>query len=127
MGRTTTLAPRVLTDNQREQFMHEGFVCSENAFPSKVAAIARAILWLQTGCDPQDPKTWTRPVIRIRDCAQEPFRRAANSPVLHSAFDELVGSGRWLPREPWRFSNPLSERRRSRRHGLAYRRELCSR
>jgi hypothetical protein len=99
MGRTTTLAPRVLTDNQREQFMHEGFVCSENAFPSKVAAIARAILWLQTGCDPQDPKTWTRPVIRIGDCAQEPFRRAANSPVLHSAFDELVGSGRWLPRE----------------------------
>jgi hypothetical protein len=99
VDRTEGLMPRALTDEQREQFVQDGFVCIENAFSSVVAAAARAILWRETGCDPQDPKTWTRPVIRIGDCAQEPFRRAANTPVLHRAFDELAGSGRWLPRE----------------------------
>ena len=29
---------------------------------------------------------------------QEPFALAANTAVLHKAFDQLVGSGRWLPR-----------------------------
>ena len=32
------------------------------------------------------------------DCPEEPFVRAANTPVLHAAFDELVGAGRWEPR-----------------------------
>ena len=30
---------------------------------------------------------------------QEPFVRAANSPVLHKAFNQLVGAGKWRPRE----------------------------
>jgi len=29
--------------------------------------------------------------------AQKPFIRAANTPALHQAFDQLVCSGRWLP------------------------------
>ncbi len=30
---------------------------------------------------------------------QGPFRQAANTPVLHQAFDQLVGKGRWVPRK----------------------------
>ena len=102
---------RVLSDAEREQFVHHGFVKLENAFPSETAAEARAILWSATGCDPDDRKTWTRPVIRLGDFAQEPFRKAVNAPVLHSAFDQLVGVGRWVPREslggfPIRFPHP---------------------
>ena len=80
---------RVLSDAEREQFVHHGFVKLENAFPSETAAEARAILWSATGCDPDNRETWTRPVIRLGDFAQEPFRQAVNTPALHSAFDIL--------------------------------------
>ena len=88
-----------LTDQQREQFVRDGFVKIEAAFPAGIAQEARAILWRETGCDPEDPRTWTRPVVRLADCAQEPFRKAANTDVLHAAFDDLVGENRWVPRE----------------------------
>ena len=104
-------AYRVLTRAQREQFVRDGFVKLENAFPKEVAAEAREILWREVGCDPKDRKTWTRPVVRVGDCAQEPFRRAANTKVLHTVFDELVGANRWVPRTslggfPIRFPHP---------------------
>jgi hypothetical protein len=82
-----------------EQFIRYGFVRLANAFSPQIAAEARAILWRDTGCHPDDPGTWTRPVVRLGDYAQEPFRKAANTPVLQAAFDELVGVGRWLPRQ----------------------------
>jgi len=93
------LAPGVLSDAQEKQFVHGGFVKLENAFPKEIAAEAREILWREAGCDPEDRRTWTRPVVRIGDCAQEPFRQAANTTILHAAFDQLVGEGRWVPRE----------------------------
>ena len=105
------LAYRVLSHAHREQFVCSGFVKLENAFPKEVAAAAREILWREAGCDPKDRKTWTRPVVRLQDCAQEPFRQAANTKVLHAAFDELVGANRWIPRAslggfPIRFPHP---------------------
>jgi hypothetical protein len=90
---------RVLGDAQREQFVHDGFVKLENAFPSEIAAEARAILWSATGCDPDNRRTWIRPVIQLGDFAQKSFRQAVNTSRLHSAFDELVGVGRWIPRQ----------------------------
>jgi hypothetical protein len=71
----------------------------ESAFPTATADEARAILWQATGCDPEDRKTWTRPAVRLGDFAQEPFRQAVNTAILHAAFDELVGVDRWMPRE----------------------------
>lgn len=49
-------------------------------------------------CDPDNPASWTQPVIRIGELADEPFIKAANTPVLHRAFDQLVGKDVWLPR-----------------------------
>jgi len=91
-------AYRVLSDTQRDQFIHDGFVKLEAAFSRETAAQACEILWRETGCDPEDRKTWTRPVIRLGDLGQEPFRQASNTAVLHAAFDELVGVDRWVPR-----------------------------
>lgn len=88
---------RVLSDNDVAQFIYEGYIKLENVF-SEAAAEARNILWKDTGCDPDDASTWTKPVIRLGDYAQEPFRKAVNNSLLHAAFDELVGKGRWLPR-----------------------------
>jgi hypothetical protein len=92
-------------------FINNGFVRINEAFPRKLAEEARAILWRDTGCDPHDRSTWTRPVVRLGQYAQPPFREAANGPLLHAAFDQLVGHGRWLPHHtlgtfPIRFPSP---------------------
>jgi len=93
------------------EFIEHGFVRLTHAFPREIADAARAILWRDTGCDPADPATWTRPVIRLGMYAQPPFVEAANTPALHAAFDQLVGAGRWLRRDslgtfPVRFPSP---------------------
>ncbi|WP_129792051.1 phytanoyl-CoA dioxygenase family protein [Sphingosinicella sp. CPCC 101087] len=86
----------MIDENQVQNFVREGYVRIEGAFSRATADAARAILWRDTGCDPDDPSTWTRPVIRLGMYHQPPFVEAANTPVLHAAFDRLVGRGRWL-------------------------------
>jgi hypothetical protein len=104
-------AIRVLSDADVRHFVEEGFVRLERAFPRELADQGRAILWRDTGCDPDNPATWTRPVIRLGQYGQEPFKSAANTPVLRAALDRLVGRGRWIPRPvlgtfPVRFPSP---------------------
>jgi hypothetical protein len=94
-------------------FIRDGFVRLDHAFSRQTAEQARTILWRATGCDPDDRSTWTRPVIRLDQFAQAPFREAANTQALHNAFDQLVGQGRWIPREalgtfPVRFPSPVA-------------------
>ncbi len=88
---------RVLSDAQLQQFVQDGFVRIDRAFARELADEARAILWRDTGCDPDDPKTWTRPVVRLGMYTETPFRAAASTPVLRAAYDQLAGAGRWLP------------------------------
>jgi hypothetical protein len=102
---------RVLTPAQIEHFVCEGFVKVEEAFPRELAEEGRAILWRDTGCNPNDPATWTKPVIRLGMYGQAPFAQAANTPVLRAAYDQLVGAGRWIPPAalgtfPVRFPSP---------------------
>jgi hypothetical protein len=78
-------------------FIRDGFVKLEGAFPRDIADHAREILWRDTGCDPRDPATWTKPVVRLGMYGDAPFVEAANTPALHAAFDLLVGRRRWLP------------------------------
>ncbi len=80
-------------------FVRDGFVRIDEAFSEHVAEQARAILWKATGCDPDDRSSWTRPVVRLDQFSQAPFREAANTPKLCKAFDQLVGAGRWYPRD----------------------------
>jgi hypothetical protein len=101
----------VLSDAQIRQFIHDGFVKIHEAFPRQLADEGRSILWRDTGCDEADPTTWTKPVIRLGMYEQEPFARAANTPVLRQAFNQLAGPGRWQPRSdlgtfPIRFPSP---------------------
>ena len=100
-----------LSPAQVDDFITDGFARLDNAFPVPLADECRSILWRLTGCDPDDPASWTRPVIRIASCGDPPFRAAINTPRLHSAFDQLVGPGRWSPRQeigtfPIRFPSP---------------------
>jgi hypothetical protein len=87
----------VLNSIQVNQFIQEGFVRIDHAFPTELAAEVRSILWKDIDADPHDPSTWTKPVIRLGMYSQPPFVQSANTPILHAAFDQLVGKGRWLP------------------------------
>ncbi|MGV3516283.1 phytanoyl-CoA dioxygenase family protein [Luteitalea sp.] len=91
----TTPAPGGLTPAQIEQFITDGFVRIDEAFPRTLADEARAILWRATGCSPDDRATWTQPVVRLGMFTESPFVEAANTARLHAAFDDLVGPGRW--------------------------------
>jgi hypothetical protein len=84
---------------QIDTFINRGFIKIENAFSEEIADESRTILWKATHCDPNDPETWIHPVIRIGEIGLEPFRKAANTEILHNAFDQLAGKGNWLPRQ----------------------------
>lgn len=86
-----------LTEAQIDSFITTGFLRIDEAFPIVLADEGRAILWKETGCNPDDPATWTRPVIRLGGYHDLPFRQAANTPLLVGAYDQLVGIGRWIP------------------------------
>jgi hypothetical protein len=104
-------AARTLSDAQIQQFIDDGFVRVDRAFPRELAGQARAIMWRDLPGDPDDPASWTRPVVRLPGYGDEPFRKAVNTPRLHAAFDQIVGRGRWRPRSnlgtfPVRFPHP---------------------
>jgi hypothetical protein len=108
---TTIIEVQRSNEIELQRFIHDGFLRVDHAFSQALADECRELLWRDTGCDRDDPTNWKRPVIRLGDYPQEPFRRAANTPALHAAFDQLVGAGRWLPRSslgtfPIRFPSP---------------------
>ncbi|MEU2927000.1 phytanoyl-CoA dioxygenase family protein [Streptomyces sp. NPDC007251] len=87
-----------MDDELVHRFLTDGFVKIEGAVPAAVARECAGLLWRETGYAPDDPGSWKDPVVWVGDMAQEPFDEAVNSPVLHEAFDLLVGAGRWVPR-----------------------------
>ncbi|MEU7182809.1 MULTISPECIES: phytanoyl-CoA dioxygenase family protein [Streptomyces] len=91
-----TLEP-VFTDEQIDQFIENGFIRLDHAFSKETAQACRAALWRETGLDPDDPTTWTEPVVRVWESSEEPFIEAANTPRLRAAYDQLVGRDRWVP------------------------------
>lgn len=104
-------APTGWSADRIESFVRDGYLRLPGAFAPDVAATCREQLWAATGADPDDPSTWTRPVVRIESMSTDPFTASANTPTLHEAFDALVGRGRWRPRLgmgtfPIRFPHP---------------------
>lgn len=90
---------QTLSPNDIDKFINNGFVKIENAFSEEIADECCAILWKASQCHPEDPGSWTKPVIRISELKDEPFKKAVNTNILHNAFDQLVGKNNWLPRE----------------------------
>ncbi|WP_316809953.1 phytanoyl-CoA dioxygenase family protein [Pedobacter heparinus] len=86
-----------LNSQQIQSFITDGFVRIDNAFSAELASEARNILWNDIPADPEDSSTWTQPVVWLGMYTQEPFIKAANTNILHGAFDQLVGKGKWIP------------------------------
>jgi len=87
----------MLRDEEIEHFITNGFVRIDDAFSKDTADKAVDTLWNDIPYDRSDPSTWTAPVVRLGMYAQPPFVESINTPRLHSAFNQLVGEGRWIP------------------------------
>jgi hypothetical protein len=85
-----------LTGHQVQAFIDDGFVKIENAFSADLAKQCRDELWADIGLSPDEPETWTRPVIRVSSKSSPPFIEAANTARLHEAYGRLVGVNRWV-------------------------------
>jgi hypothetical protein len=86
-----------LSSDDIAKFIQNGFLRLDEAFSPKTAEECRQLLWRDTGCDPLDRTTWTRPVVRLGAYFTPPFQTAANTPRLTRAFDQLAGVDRWQP------------------------------
>lgn len=86
----------ILSPEQIRSFITNGYVRIENAFPAELANEARNILWNDLRLDQHNSATWTQPVVRLGMYTQEPFIKAANTPVLHAAFNQLAGTNKWI-------------------------------
>jgi hypothetical protein len=87
----------ILSENEVEQFIMDGYVRIDNTFSAEVANAVLDILWQDIPFNRLDARSWTEPVIRLGMYTQQPFIDSVNTPLLHAAFDQLIGAGKWLP------------------------------
>lgn len=87
----------MLDSSEINHFLENGYVRIDQAFSSEVAAECMKILWRDIEADPDDPSSWNKPVVWLGGYHDQPFRDAANFPKIVSAFDQLIGPGRWAP------------------------------
>lgn len=100
-----------LSQAQIAHFFEHGYIKLEGAFGGDLARQGRDQLWSALGLSPAAPETWKQPVVRLGFMTGKPFVDAANTPLLHGAYDALVGEGRWLKPNglgtfPVRFPSP---------------------
>ena len=100
-----------LSDAGVARFEAEGFVCLRKAVPAEIVAQCLDRVWSEIVPTPDDPGTWTEPVVRVGGLADPPFVAAAIAPALVDAYDRLVGVRRWvrpggLGTFPVRFPHP---------------------
>lgn len=88
-----------LSKNQVNQFIQDGYVKLENVVPAATCTRIIEILWNDMDVDKDDPSTWTKPVIRLGFYNLEPFNQAINMPALTKAYDQLIGTNKWVPRD----------------------------
>lgn len=63
-----------------DAFVRDGFVAIRHAFPRHIADACRALLWQEIGASPDDPSTWTHPVVRVPDITDRAFVEAPTLP-----------------------------------------------
>ncbi len=82
-----------------DAFRADGFVKVEQAAPRSVADAARASLCTQLGVSPDDPASWSQPVMWASDLTGPgPFGELIRSARLAEALDAVCGVGGWTPR-----------------------------
>ena len=97
------MTTKILSPDQIEQFMEEGYTLLPDAFPRSVAEAVKRAIVAKAGANVDDPATWTKPYIHLQETyTGEPFS-LARTQRLSDAVDELMGAGRWTtyPQMGW--------------------------
>ena len=90
---------KVLSHEQVEFFVEEGYLLLEEAFPRDVAERVLAEVWKLAEIDPNNPATWKQSRAVIAKVIDNADVRAMFTPRFIGALDDLVGEGRWgMPR-----------------------------
>jgi hypothetical protein len=87
--------PGVLAEAELEQFVADGYVVVRGAFPQSVVSPVLDWVWEKVGQDPDDPATWTEPVVHIREFLEGGPFAGVYTERLRGAIDDLLGGGRW--------------------------------
>jgi hypothetical protein len=87
----------MLSSDEVEHFVEEGYVCVRSAFSPELAGACRNVIASDLGIDLTDPASWDRPVAR-GPTEGEAFREAANSTPLLEAIGQLVDPDPWAHR-----------------------------
>lgn len=97
--KTKSLAPttmkKIFSPAEIEQFQEDGFVLLPQAFPRSAATQIRDELWKQTGLAPDDPATWTKPLVHLKTTLTGPLAEPVFTQRMFDAFDDLMGENRW--------------------------------
>jgi hypothetical protein len=90
--------PPALEREDIARFVRDGFIRIEGAFSREAAVECSRQIAARGRIDLADPSTWTQPVVRIVGAGDPVFADVINTPKLHAAYDDVVGPGRWVPR-----------------------------
>lgn len=86
----------VLSPDEIEQFITDGYVVVRNAFPRDLAELILPDLWSAIGYDAHKPETWDKPFIHLRQFLWHMPFEAVYTERLRGAVNQLLGRGRWL-------------------------------
>lgn len=92
----------MLTRQQIEQFIADGYATLRRAVPIDVIRKCQDVVWehlSSRGIGRDDRSTWTRPVVRVNTPEGGPFIAAGTSPVLWATYDQLLGPTTWWKRQ----------------------------
>lgn len=87
----------ILSKKEVEQFVLNGFVRIDNAFPQRLADEVVNHLWKDIPFERSNPDSWVEPVVRLGMYTQQPFIDSVNTEKLYSAFNQLIGEDKWIP------------------------------
>jgi hypothetical protein len=95
------MALKVLTKDQVEQFIENGWVRVEEAYPREVALKAQQIVWdnvEKRGVFKNDPATWTIDMLQMNENYEHDEFQRCNTLRMADAIEDLIGEGRWAER-----------------------------
>lgn len=90
------------TEQFIEDFCEKGFVVVRGAVAAETVRACRRVIEVELrarSVDPDDPATWTEPVVRLPCPVGPEFAAAGTSPALWKTYDALLGAGRWVQRQ----------------------------
>lgn len=89
---------KVLTPDQIEQFVEDGFTYLRGGFTREMAEPVLAQVWAAMDSKRDDRSTWTKMVDSPKTPPKGPEVAALYTPRVRGAFDDLLGEGKWQER-----------------------------